>query len=155
MFAALPLVSSMVEDGVPAYEPTPFGHILRHCVHEVPSGARASALPDGSTRVENPNGTTWEIPACNTNGGKWPMRKPAPSELTDLPPDYDGWLQYTALNVSALGLSGGFDSFTSVMSVPDVPAKRPHMLYMFPGLQNYDWIPKVDPEPTRRSCERP
>lgn len=36
------------------------------------------------------------------------------------------------------------------MSVPDVPKNRPQMLYFFPGLQNVDWIPKVDPEPTSK-----
>ena len=59
----------------------------------------------------------------------------------------DGWLQYTAVNVSKLGLKGGFDAFTNTMSVPDVPASRPQVLYLFPGLQNIDWIPKVDPTP--------
>ena len=56
-----------------------------------------------------------------------------------LPADYDGWLQYTAVNASKLGLQGGFDSFTNTMSVPDVPKKRAQVLYFFPGLQNIDW----------------
>lgn len=43
----------------------------------------------------------------------------------------------------------GFASFTGLMSVPDTPAKLPQILYLFPGLQNIDWIPKVDPEPGR------
>eukprot|EP00947_MAST-08B_sp_MAST-8B-sp1_P006592 g6592.t1 len=55
---------------------------------------------------------------------------------------------YTAVNVSTAGISGGFDAFTNVMSVPDLPKRRPQILYLFPGLQNIDWIPKVDPEPT-------
>jgi hypothetical protein len=66
-----------------------------------------------------------------------------------LPPNYDGWLQYTALNVSRLGLEGGFDAFTNIMSVPDKPKRPADILYFFPGLQNIDWIPKVDPEPTK------
>ena len=148
MIFALIAIAGLVEDS-PAYEPTPFGHVLRHCIHEVPSGAHASELPGGRMRIECPNGTVYEIPACDTNGGRWPIRLGAASSVSGLPPNYDGWLQYTALNVSALGLSGGFDSFTSVMSVPDVPKRRPQLLYVFPGLQNYDWIPKVDPEPTR------
>jgi hypothetical protein len=39
----------------------------------------------------------------------------------------DGWLQYTAINITASGApdaSTGFDAFTNVMSVPDVP-RRP------------------------------
>jgi len=34
------------------------------------------------------------------------------------------------------------------MSVPDVPKRKADILYLFPGLQNIDWIPKVDPEPS-------
>jgi hypothetical protein len=49
----------------------------------------------------------------------------------------------TAFNTSA---PTGFNSFAGTFSVPDAPAKEPAMLYFFPGLQNVDWIPKVDPE---------
>ena len=96
------------------YSPTPFGPVLSHCVHEVPSGSLVHDLADRGMRVTAPNGSVNLLPACNTNGGTWPMRQ-------ELPPDYDGWLQYTELNVSDLGLSGGFDQFSSVMSVPDHP----------------------------------
>jgi len=34
------------------------------------------------------------------------------------------------------------------MSVPDKPSHAADQLFLFPGLQNIDWIPKVDPEPT-------
>ena len=34
------------------------------------------------------------------------------------------------------------------MSVPDIPKEAAQQLFFFPGLQNIDWIPKVDPEPT-------
>lgn len=30
------------------------------------------------------------------------------------------------------------------------PSQTPQILYLFTGLQNIDWIPKVDPEPTRK-----
>ena len=59
------------------------------------------------------------LPKCDTSGGKWPMRQARES----LPPDYDGWLQYTELNVTDVDLTGGFDQFSSVMSVPDEPKK--------------------------------
>mmetsp|Transcript_8858 Transcript_8858/g.19762 ORF Transcript_8858/g.19762 Transcript_8858/m.19762 type:complete len:299 (-) Transcript_8858:329-1225(-) len=125
-----------------SYSHTPFGPILSHCVHEVPSGAHVTQMADGQIRVLAPDGTLRMIPECDTQGGAWPMRQA-------LPPNYDGWLQYTELNASDLGLKGGFDSFTSVMSVPDTPKQEAQILYFFPGLQNIDWIPKVDPEPTR------
>jgi len=123
------------------YSRTPFGHMLTHCIHEVPSGSHLTANSDGSTTVVH-DGQTREIPACDTKNGTFPFR------MTGLPPDYDGWLQYTAVNVSKLGLTGGFDAFTNVMSVPDKPKKEADQLFLFPGLQNIDWIPKVDPEPT-------
>ena len=45
----------------------------------------------------------------------------------------DGWLSYTELNITDVGLTGGFDSFTSTMSVPDTPAAKASVLYFFPG----------------------
>jgi hypothetical protein len=149
------------------YSPTPFGEVLSHCMHEVPSGAHVT-VEDGWTLVEpSDESAAYRIPPCETGNGAWPVwrvpsgskPKAATSSSTttsstasgrrlQLPPDYDGWLQYTVLNTSALGLTGGFDQFTSVMSVPDVPKRKPHILYFFPGLQNRDWIPKVDPMPT-------
>ena len=136
------------------YSPTPFGRVLSHCVHEVPSGARVTVFKDGTVVAVAVNGDRHTFPPCDTAGGKWPIWRARDwNELENaaadgLPPNYDGWLQYTALNTSALGLSGSFDSFTSVMSVPDVPKRKAQMLYFFPGLQNRDWIPKVDPLPT-------
>ena len=59
-----------------------------------------------------------------------------------LPPNYDGWLQYTEVNTTDLAVDTTFDAFTNYMSVPEVPKARPQVLYLFPGLQNIDWIPK-------------
>ncbi len=155
-FGMAALLSALALGTAPTYSPTPFGLVLAHCVHEVPSGALVDALPDGTRVVSAPDGTHTVLQPCDTNGGEWPIWRASEegkggresAEPNPLPPDYDGWLQYTALNVSELGLTGGFDSFTSVMSVPDAPARRAHILYFFPGLQNRDWIPKIDPLPT-------
>jgi hypothetical protein len=136
---------------VDLYTPTPVGHILSHCIHQVKSGSSVSEMPDGQTKVVNPNGTVYLIPVCDTQNGTLPMILPKEKitqQIGGLPADYDGWLQYTALNVSKLGLTGGFDAFTSFMSVPDKPQQPAQVLYFFPGLQNIDWIPKVDPEPS-------
>jgi len=136
----------------PHYEQTPFGHILSHCLHEVPNGASSRELSDGSTEVVGPDGVVTIIPKCDTRGGQDAvlLRTTHSSEppVGGLPASYDGWLQYTALNISRVGLKGGFDAFTNVMSVPDKPKNPAQMLYFFPGLQDMDWIPKVDPEPT-------
>ncbi len=38
---------------------------------------------------------------------------------------------------------------TNLFNTPDnLPVNTPDVLYLFPGLQNIDWIPKVDPLPT-------
>lgn len=147
VFLFVPSVASF-----PSYTPTPFGHVLSHCVHSVPNGAVSRELDDGSTEVLAPDGTIKLIPKCDTRGGVDPVlfraQQPGAGRVKDLPPNYDGWLQYTALNTSRLGLKGGFDAFTNVMSVPDKPSRPAQILYFFPGLQDMDWIPKVDPEPT-------
>ena len=83
------------------YTKTPFGHLLSHCVHEIPNGAHIQANDNGSTTVSVEGAFHGLIPVCNTTLG--------PLRLSFLPPDYDGWLQYTAVNVSKLGLTGGFD----------------------------------------------
>jgi len=156
MKLVLLLVSAALVSTVAAsfsYTRTPFGHFLSSCVHEVPEGSHLSHNDDGTTMVTSMSGKVIDtIPACDTQNSTLPMRLPSAASAvqgTPLPPDYDGWLQYTAVNVSKLGLEGGFDAFTNVMSVPDVPEEEADQLFLFPGLQNIDWIPKVDPEPTR------
>jgi|TARA_B110000208_G_C11702407_1_gene406331 hypothetical protein len=133
--------------GQPQYTRIPFGRsVLSHCLHEVPSGSHSYAQPDGSTKVVGPNGVLHQIiPKCVS---KHPTFRFDAEDVGGLPADYDGWLSYTSLNVTDLGLKGSFDAFTSTMSVPDKPAEPAQVLYFFPGLQNIDWIPKVDPLPT-------
>ena len=162
LFFALTSVLASSEE---LYTRTPVGWVLSHCVHEVPEGAHHIEQQDGSTHVfeshehqESGRKPSLVIPRCDRRdkragheGEILPvLRRNAVANVTGtpLPPDYDGWLQYTAVNVSTAGISGGFDAFTNIMSVPDLPKRRPQILYLFPGLQNIDWIPKVDPEPT-------
>jgi len=125
------------------YVPTPAGWMLEKCVHEVPSGSKIVKASANWLNVTSPNGDKHRIPPCDTTRAPLFRTTKSDTHAQGLPPDYDGWLQYTAYNDSR-----GFDSFTSVMSVPDAPKARPQILYLFPGLQNIDWIPKVDPEPT-------
>ena len=132
----------------PSYTRIPFGReVLSHCLHEVPSGSHAFGQKDGTTKVEHPDGTTTTIPKCE-HPTHPTFRYSKQENVKGLPADYDGWLSYTSLNVTDVGKTGGFDSFTSTMSVPDLPKSVPQQLFFFPGLQNIDWIPKVDPEPT-------
>ena len=57
---------------------------------------------------------------------------------------YDGWLAYTQYKSQD---PNGFYSMLNLMSVPGLPSVAPEVLYLFPGLQNDDWVPIVDPEP--------
>ena len=151
------------------YEPTPAGWVLSHCIHTVPSDSHIHEQPDGSTHVLHPSldGGRRVIPECDTQDGAYAVLVPrahaedaqqaalvgykntttaaaAPSRRRlQLPPDYNGWLQYTAYEDAA-----GFDAFLGYFSVPDVPKKVPQVLYLFTGLQNIDWIPKHDPMPS-------
>ena len=111
------------------YTATPNGWILSHCVWEAESMEESVPLPPCAALVNKAN------PVLVSRRPKGPTPNP-------LPPDYDGWLQYAAVNSSA-----GYDAMTNKMSVPDTPKSRPQILYLFPGLQNIDWIPKISPEP--------
>jgi hypothetical protein len=133
------------------YIPTPAGWVLSHCNHEVESGASLFHLEEGGLLVTNPDGTTWTIPPCDTFNNTFRVLKrreegmrereaPAPGA----PEVYDGWTAYVEYDIP----SPGFDSFTGVMNVVDEPTAEPQVLYIFPGLQNIDWIPVVDPDPS-------
>ena len=137
------------------YSSTPYGYVLSKCVHEVPSGSHAREMKNGSTLVTLKDGkSTILIPKCVSEYGHPTHVARGQEEVfgdgvggTPLPPNYDGWLQYTEVNTTDLAVDTTFDAFTNYMSVPEVPKARPQVLYLFPGLQNIDWIPKVDPEP--------
>ena len=50
------------------YTPTPVGHVLSHCVHEVPHNAEVHELPDKTTLIVAPDGKRTTIPRCETSG---------------------------------------------------------------------------------------
>ena len=107
--------------------------MLAHCVHQIREDSQLISNPDGSTTITSPDDVTTTIPACDTQNGTVSMLLPRiPKTAQGLPPNYDGWLQYTALNTSAIGVEGGFDGFTNIMSVPDVPKEPADVLYLFP-----------------------
>jgi len=69
------------------------------------------------------------------------------SAVPGAPEIYDGWTEYTEFDIAS-NPNNTFDIFIGNMSVPDMPAQAPQVLYIFPGLQNIDWVPVVDPDPT-------
>mmetsp|Transcript_2356 Transcript_2356/g.4864 ORF Transcript_2356/g.4864 Transcript_2356/m.4864 type:complete len:309 (-) Transcript_2356:35-961(-) len=131
---AIPAVDFVDND---EYVSTPAGYMLRRCVHELPDGATVRTETTGDRTVLDAQGKYLKtLPACNATADK-PM-------FRDLPTDYDGWTAYTAYQTPD---AAGFDAFLGYFSVPDLPKSTPQVLYLFTGLQNIDWIPKVDPMP--------
>jgi len=129
------------------YVTTPVGRILSECVHNVPSGSVIEEERDendlitGRRIVRKNNHVVEIVPRCDTT--EFPFFETiSPSDDPPFPPDYDGWLVYTAFNTSS-----GFDTFLGDFTVPDAPASPPDVLFLFTGLQNIDWVPKRDPNP--------
>jgi hypothetical protein len=138
------------------YVPTPAGRMLRTCVHSVPSGSElehevdpATGGETGRLMVKNAQGEIVRIlPKCDTS--KHPMWEPKQHSTSDVgaPLDYDGWVAYTAFNVTSNGPAATFDSYLGDFTVPVEPTQDPEVLYLFTGLQNINWIPYVDPDPS-------
>jgi len=154
---------AMLACGVPLPEGlvrTPSGVFPAECVHSIPSGATMERNPaTGRLHVSLADGTLHAIlPKCESGA------------RASLPSDYDGWEAYTAYNDPQ---NKTFDSFLGYFSVPDKPKQTPQaipltpppfysplpsftasspsppspqVLYIFTGLQNFDWIPRHDPE---------
>lgn len=129
------------------YRATPSGYILAHCVHKVASGTHLEQDTVSGEMTAQLNGNSHVISKCDNylHGSYMPtfLSKQDASDLPPLPADYNGWLQYTEFNLTA---AETFDSFLGKFSVPNAPARVPVQLFIFTGLQNVDWIPKVDPE---------
>jgi len=131
---------------------TPVGYVHRDCLHEVPNNANIDEIDgevwitadeqtyklDRKAKCESPRkGKLSSSPLLNRFESRI-----LDSKTNAFPANYDGWLAYTtAYN------KNGFDSFLGYFSVPQMPKNDPQALYLFTGLQNVDWIPKVDPEP--------
>jgi hypothetical protein len=125
---------------------SPFGLVPLSCVTELPTtGAHISKTSTGQTQVDIHSPFTDEI----TDSYQIP---PCPEQVITraFPSDYDGWLAYTSYNNVET-----FDEFLGYFSVPPTPVSTPDVLYVFTGLQNVDWIPKVDPIPPRFDIIQP
>ncbi len=136
---------------------SPSGYVPRECYHEVPhgtaverdeaSGEHVAVLPSGERRA---------IPRCSADS--WARARRAETQRRggalragrslQLPADYKGWTEYAAAQFPSANASLGWSAFTSIFTTPDaIPAAQPDVLYLFPALQNINWIPLVDPEP--------
>jgi len=111
---------------------TPMGPIPESCYHEVPPGTHIVDMGEGAYYEHPVTHTIHSLPRCSAR----PLVQKAPQE-------YDGWLAYTTFSYPR-----GISSFLGRFSVPNNPQNTPEVLYLFTGLQNVDWIPIVDPEPS-------
>lgn len=90
----------------------------RECHHDVPSGTHlAFDASSGGLLARAADGTTKLLPRCAhalpfTELSN--VTRPLLRASTPLPPDYNGWMQYTAFTDAA-----GFDAFLGNFSVPD------------------------------------
>jgi hypothetical protein len=92
------------------------------CVNNVPSGTTSRRNPAGGLIATFPDGSEHTFPAC---------RKALTASNETLPADYNGWLAYTAFDLSAK--SATFDAFLGYFSVPNAPQQDPQVLYLFTG----------------------
>jgi len=127
---------------------TPAGPVSARCVTELPQeGSRIEKLEDGGVKVEIFENAdlieTMHLPPC---ANPFPSSSVSSSsnEKEAFPADYDGWLAYSSFENTG-GVS--FDSFLGTFSVPPTPQNTPAVLYVFTGLQNVNWIPKITPAP--------
>jgi len=115
---------------------TPAGPYPRECLHKVPSGTHVDERADG-VYIRHHSFGVRKLPK-NENCSRVSSLK------RQFPADYDGWLAYTAWNYPP-----GIGKFYGNFSVPTKnPRNAPQVLYLFTGVQNIDWIPKVDPIPS-------
>jgi hypothetical protein len=94
------------------------------------AGKRGARMNIGCVLLISSN-RTQRLPLCNNtvHGLYLPTML---RSLPNLPADYNGWLQYTAFNLSQ---AASFDRFLGRFSVPTAPVRAPQMLYIFTALQ--------------------
>jgi len=112
---------------------TPGGKYIWHeCVIEVPSGSHVEDFEGGDILVHFPNATTKAFPRCT--------RHYAPKRMTTRAVDVSGWQVWSQFNNPT---NATFTSMTNYFTVPKAPSKwgLAGILYIFPGLQNDDWVP--------------
>lgn len=104
------------------YLHTPAGGMRQDCVHEVPSGAALEEV-DGVVLITLDGKAVDKHAVCVDDVTLGPVMAPRPVTPSlragrglQLPADYDGWIEYTAANVT-----DSYDTFLGYFSVPNVP----------------------------------
>jgi len=121
---------------------TPIGPLPANCVHEVGNDDFVYEDNKGLLHIKDikTNIIKKTIPPCNISNyiSAYLTRRMAPQE-------YDGWLAFASWQYPS---NGTITNFLGNFTVPVAPVDVPEVLYLFTGLQNVNWIPIVDPEPT-------
>jgi len=113
---------------------TPWGMAPQHCVHRIPAHSHVTFDSVGNFVIHPPDESIYKIKKCDE-----PLH-----HYFGAPQVYHGWQAWTAYNTSS---SDGIGSFIGTFSVPNSPVQQPGILYIFTGLQNYNWIPEPEGPP--------
>jgi len=162
LFALSSLLAAAVAVTPEGHKNTPWGYIKQECHHTVPSGSVLERNAEGGVDVLLNGAVHSKLPKCayaprdmfvaQKKSGAF-SEKRGQNAKRQFPSDYDGWLAYTQWQYP--GASQSIDAFTGYFSVPDAPSSTPDVLYVFTGLQDDDWVPIVDPTPTKFDIIQP
>eukprot|EP01097_Dermamoeba_algensis_P001500 TRINITY_DN1561_c0_g1_i4.p2 TRINITY_DN1561_c0_g1~~TRINITY_DN1561_c0_g1_i4.p2 ORF type:complete len:236 (-),score=45.62 TRINITY_DN1561_c0_g1_i4:442-1149(-) len=134
LFAALSLSCRVDAKDKERGSLTPFGVYPRECIHSVPEGAHIDASSDTHLHITHPDGKQVKILRC---------KQKATRETKVKGSNGDGWQAYTYLKADNI------TSFLGKWIVPDDPPQYDDQtVFLFPGLQNINWIPP-DPQPSQ------
>jgi len=129
---------------------TPIGLAHPSCIHRVKSGAHAARKDTavGKLQVQNPDGTTRDIPRCRYPV-IYPKNNSTRTKRQSFAPGWQAWTTYQT--TSPLG----FTQFLGYFTIPDAPQEGSdsQTLFMFTGLQNSNWIPGPNSPPAPQDFE--
>lgn len=124
------------------YVRTPLGYVWSSCLHHMDRGSHIVHGEDELVRVISPSGFVKTLPKCPKP--TLPRHSSNPNKAHKISRDSpdDGWQVWSAyLNQN----NATFTSFLGNFNVPSAPSNWDGgILYMFTGLQNYNWIPYPD-----------
>eukprot|EP00026_Physarum_polycephalum_P013773 Phypoly_transcript_14213.p1 GENE.Phypoly_transcript_14213~~Phypoly_transcript_14213.p1 ORF type:complete len:302 (-),score=13.80 Phypoly_transcript_14213:103-942(-) len=135
------LVLTSIVCSLALYIPVPGGYAWDECVHNVPSDSHIYENQFQQTIIEFPNGTTKVLSPC-AYARKLSSSKPSKGV------DAEGWQSWVSFSTPD---NSTFTKFLGNFSVPSEPENfnEEGILYMFTGVQNYNWVPTPsDPTPT-------
>jgi len=132
----LSLVAVVYSSSLAGWLRTPVGLAHPSCIHRVPSGSSINS-ESGRTIVTKPDGSLLQIPKCDHQ----PVF-PQSNSSQDFAAGWQAWTTYQSSNPA------GLSSFLGYFTIPNNPLEVDgQTLFMFTGLQNYNWIPGPNSPP--------